>query len=307
MFIMAGEKPSAGGLLDSLKRTFGLKEKGPGAEALAAVETAMSAAPETTPMPAAPEPAAIEVPAPAAETVPAATAGVELPDWLQGEQEQAASVPMAPPAAEAAGKSEDDFGGYKVVGTGIQKKDKLLGEIIGPDGSRFMGMVKRTSDGLKVLRGAVEAPLSKEEPTLPHIPVPEAPPVAPAEAAPAPLPVVEAPAVEVPAPMAAAAEVKVEDDPFATNREFNGYMGTILNAQQVLAMGVELDYKDQKKALIAVAKANSLLPKLPPEVLKSVLLMRAVASRNPKFGRDDFQKEMLAAMDTIKAGTTVKG
>lgn len=114
------------------------------------------------------------------------------------------------------------------------------------------------------------------------------------------LPAVEVPAVEVPAPVVAAAEVKAEDDPFATNREFNGYMEIIRNAQAVLATGIELDYKDQKKALIAVARANSLLPKLPPEVFKSVLLMRAVASGNPKFNRNDFQLEMLGAMDVIK-------
>lgn len=115
----------------------------------------------------------------------------------------------------------------------------------------------------------------------------------------------ELPAVEAPA--SPTTEAKAESDPFATSREFNGYMETIRQAQAVLASRIALTSEEQKKALIAVARSNSLLPKLPPEVLESVLLMRAVASGNPKFGRDDFQREMLAAMDVIKTGVAAKG
>ena len=84
-------------------------------------------------------------------------------------------------------------------------------------------------------------------------------------------------------------------------------METIRDVQAVLASGVALSPESKKQALIAVARANSLLPKLPGEVLKSVLLMRAVASGNPRFGRDDFQLEMLAAMKVIKTGAAFKG
>lgn len=127
---------------------------------------------------------------------------------------------------------------------------------------------------------------------------------------------VEAPLPEVPAlapvlvpevPPAFTPEAEVETDPFATSREFNGHMEIIRQFQEVLAGGTALDSVGQRQALIAVARANSLLPKLPGEVLKSVLLMRAVASGNPRFGRNDFQLEMLAAMEAIKAGTATKG
>lgn len=124
----------------------------------------------------------------------------------------------------------------------------------------------------------------QEEEVVPApIPTPETPPVLPVAEAPAPPP-----------------EAQVAGDPFATNKEFNGYMETIRQAQTVLASGTALSSEERRQALISIAKANSLLPKLPSEVLKSVLLMRAVASRNPKFGRNDFQLEMLAAMDVIK-------
>lgn len=137
-------------------------------------------------------------------------------------------------------------------------------------------------------------------------PMPEAPEVWISPEAPMPVPEVapELPAVESPAPIP---EVKVEVDPFALNREFNGYMETIRQAQAVLASGIALTSEEQRQALIAVARSNSLLPKLPPEVLESVLLMRAVASGNSKFNRDDFQREMLAAINVIKTGTAVKG
>ena len=122
------------------------------------------------------------------------------------------------------------------------------------------------------------------------------------------MPVVEtsADAVEAPTPLlateapVASLETRAETDPFATSREFNEYMETIRQAQEALASGTVLNPENKRKALIAVARSNSLLPKLPSDVLKSVLLMRAVASGNPKFGRNDFQLEMLAAMDVIK-------
>ena len=129
---------------------------------------------------------------------------------------------------------------------------------------------------------------------------------APAPETLAPLPTVEVQTMEVPV-QTVTPEAQVESDPFATSREFNGYMETIRQFQEILAGGAALDSEGQKQALIAVARANSLLPKLPGEVLKSVLLMRAVASGNPRFGRNDFQLEMLAAMVAIKAGTAAKG
>ena len=131
-------------------------------------------------------------------------------------------------------------------------------------------------------KAEVEAPLPETSASVQTL-APEAPSA---------LQAIEAPAVPP--------EAKAESDPFATSREFNGYMELIRQTQEVLASGAALNLKDQRTALIAVAKANSLLPKLPPEVFKSVLLMRAVASGNPKFGRDDFQLEMLGAMDIIK-------
>ena len=53
-------------------------------------------------------------------------------------------------------------------------------------------------------------------------------------------------------------------------------------------------------------KGNSLLPKLPLDVLQSVILMKAVSSNNPKYGRNDFQREMLAVVGIIKGGTAKK-
>lgn len=244
------EKISAGGLFDSLKKTFGFGPQHP-TEAPVALETpaAPSPAPVLEPAPAmaAPGPAATEAP-PAQEPAPAAVipASSEFPDWLSASADTEpilAPEPAAPPVMEVS-----------VVETPAV---------------------------------AVEAPM-------------------PALEAPSALSVAEAPVVEAPIP-AAAVEAKIEADPFSVNREFNGYMRTIRQAQAVLASGIALTPEEQKKALIAVARSNSLLPKLPPEVLESVLLMRAVAAVNPKFGRDDFQLEMLAAVDVIKTGTAVKG
>ena len=129
-----------------------------------------------------------------------------------------------------------------------------------------------------------------QEEAVVDAPLPEVPAVV--VKAPAELPAVEA--------LALPPEERIESDPFATSREFNEYMETIRQAQEALASGTVLNPENKRKALIAVARSNSLLPKLPSDVLKSVLLMRAVASGNPKFGRDDFQLEMLAAMDIIK-------
>lgn len=151
---------------------------------------------------------------------------------------------------------------------------------------------------------------SPVEPVLAPLPEPEVPvveaPVAPAAESPAPVleAAPELPAVEVQAPIP---EAKAESDPFAINREFNGYMETIRQAQAVLSSGIALNPEEQRNALIAVARSNSLLPKLPPEVLESVLLMRAVVSGKPKFSRDDFQREMLGAMSVIKGGVATRG
>ena len=100
--------------------------------------------------------------------------------------------------------------------------------------------------------------------------------------------------------------VKVEVDPFAANKEFNALMETIRQAQEVLAAGATLTADQEKQAKIAAAKANSLLPKLPPDVLQSVILMKAVSSNNPKYARNDFQREMLAVVDIIKGGVVTK-
>lgn len=114
--------------------------------------------------------------------------------------------------------------------------------------------------------------------------------------------------VEVPAVSVAQEPVKekVEVDPFAGIKEFNGLMETIRQAQETLASGNALAPDQEKQAKIAAAKANSLLPKLPPDVLQSVILMKAVSSNNPKYGRNDFQREMLAVVDIIKGGTAKK-
>ena len=118
------------------------------------------------------------------------------------------------------------------------------------------------------------------------------------------------PPIEVATPVASIISepesAKIEVDPFATNKEFNGFMETIRQAQETLASGNALAPDQEKQAKIAAAKANSLLPKLPPDVLQSVILMKAVSSNNPKYGRNDFQREMLAVVDIIKGGTAKK-
>ena len=159
-------------------------------------------------------------------------------------------------------------------------------------------------------------------PSAPMAPLPE--PEAPAAVVQDPV-VVEAPVTdalaqlpEMEAPVLSSVEDRLlkvfplensfdPENPFTTIKQFNVYMETIRDVQAVLASGVALSPESKKQALIAVARANSLLPKLPGEVLKSVLLMRAVASGNPRFGRDDFQLEMLAAMKVIKTGAAFKG
>ncbi len=155
--------------------------------------------------------------------------------------------------------------------------------------------VPATPEGLlDWLRGEEEAvapaPAPLPEPATPPSPIVE-------------VPVAPAPEVEVSAPGAERAEV----DPFASLKEFNGHLENVKSALATLAGGAELSAEQKKQALIAAARANSLLPKLPGELLNSVLLMRAVASGNPNFGRDDFQREMLAAVDSIRAGAHSKG
>lgn len=101
-------------------------------------------------------------------------------------------------------------------------------------------------------------------------------------------------------------EEKAEVDPFAGIKEFNGQMELIRQAQQLLTSAGILSSEGARQALLAVAKANSLLPKLPEDLLKSVILMKAVASNNPKYGREDFQREMLAVVDQVRGGTIKK-
>ena len=71
------------------------------------------------------------------------------------------------PEQEAGGEGEEeDFGGYRLdpdAEGGIQRGNKLLGGIIGPDGKRFVGRVKRIPQGLNVIgatntEGFIETP-----------------------------------------------------------------------------------------------------------------------------------------------------
>jgi hypothetical protein len=101
-------------------------------------------------------------------------------------------------------------------------------------------------------------------------------------------------------------KVKVEVDPFAGIKEFNGHMELICKTQEFLGRGGGLSAEERKQVLIAVAKANTLLPRLPKEILDTVILMRAVAANNPKFGREDFQREMLAVVDQVRGGGAKK-
>ena len=288
---------SAGGLWESLKGKFNLGAKKPVEASLAGVRAPAAAptvevpdwskmaadvqpvgwvaaeapAPEPTPT-MAPQPTATEVPVSIADT--AAPPASELPDWLTPPE-----VVAPVPAAQAVELPPlPDWLKQALPGWSEQKVEVPA---LAPEAPAPTTAAAVPSEELEYLEKE-EARLAAEKKQAP----------APAPDTPAPLSAVEIPVVLT--------EAKVEVDPFATNREFNEYMETIRQAQEALASGIVLNPEDQRKALIAVARSNSLLPKLPPEVLKSVLLMRAVASGNPKFGRNDFQLEMLAAMDVIK-------
>lgn len=259
--------PSASELLNSIQETIGLKKKKP-PEALAAA-----------PMPV----ESLRVP-PVVSVTPAPEAGQAVtPGPI---------VTGAPPAQElvpaAATPASSELPDWLSAPSAVEPTPApTMESAVAP---------AATPDWLKGEKTAVE----ESWPPVPLAPLPES------EAPVVETPAVEAPVVGAPVPVAAV-EAKTEADPFVVNREFNGYMETIRQAQAILTSGFALTPEEQKKALIAVARSNSLLPKLPPEVLESVLLMRAVASGNPKFGRDDFQREILVAMDVIKTGTAVKG
>lgn len=251
-------------------------------EAAAQSAPVAPAAPESAPAPALPQVEVAPALPVAQDPLGAYAAGTLKPTWAATEAAPLLPlpVPSGEPAAQVAGapKSESEEPDW------MKELAPIMPPAPAPDAlPEWITEAEAEKAG--------EVPLPMTEPFAP---------AAPQESAPAPaLPQAEA------AP--AAPEVKAEVDPFARSKEFNGYMETINNAQGSLGSGIALNPEAQKQALIAVAKANTLLSNLPVEVVRSVILMRAVAANKPDFSRSDFQREMLAAMTVIKAGVASKG
>lgn len=279
------EALSVGRLLKGLGKSFGFGEKKPSAWDLAGSEApAETEAPIAATPPPASEAVPVEPPVPTGDTG-------DLPPFLRDRSTPAGPTEIpAPPPAPVPGGEPRDLDASEVAAT--YRQDKKAANVARAESYRAEAQAAHTED--------LPDWLTPSSPGASDFPAAEA-----AEAI-APPPA-EVPTPEAPLPVAPTVEAKAEGDPFETIREFNGYMETIRQAQVVLANGIALTPEEQKKALIAVARSNSLLPKLPSEVLESVLLMRAVASGNPEFGRNDFQKEMLTAVDVIKTGTAAKG
>ncbi|GEM_PF-4841368 len=267
--------PSATELFSSLQETLGLKKKKPveapaaGVRASAAVPTEtpiladFAPAPEPTPT-MTPEPTATEVPALIADT--AAPPATELPDWLQGGQEEVvvAPLPEAPapiPAPEVV--SQGGLAGYQLI-EGTEKDGKLLGRIRAPDGRILNGIVKLDSGGGVRTLGSWEPQAAAPIPTM---------------EAPAPLPAVE---------------VEKSQEQLAIEQ----FEEALLSADEALTRvraGESLDETQLRAAKAAAAKANGVIRNLPEKYLRVLFASRRLGE-NRDYTRIDFQKDMLSAI-----------
>lgn len=217
------------------------------------------------------------VPSAAAELATGQAAAAFLPELppepepIVSEPASEAPVPIASPEAATPSGLE---GWTLITGRKSADKLKLMGRFKAPDGTVWEGIVRLGPDGKPIVDGnrvGPELPASLAAPLAPVVPLI---PVAPTEA-------------------------PQREEKTPGMKEFNTLLRQVIAGMRAAKESQEMTAADKMAVLQAAAKANSMLPRLDPQLLESFLLSRAAASGNPDFGLADFQREMIAVAKGI--------
>lgn len=156
----------------------------------------------------------------------------------------------------------------------------------------------------------IEPPIETAVAPSPLEPPPVEPSLAPAEFIPspaaieapvAPPPIEVVPPPAVPKPPRPPEEVRAAPEPNELMGEVGTYLAKIVRAKQLAASGA-LDKATRTEALQAAAKANTMIRRLPSDMLSIILGLEAIVSNNPGFSLADFQKKMVtSARELLKA------